>query len=129
MEQPVKKTADCFTHGAGRVKKTPISSVEIVPARRRGVTGYANIGRGSLLGNPFVVGEPLSVADCVTAYRMLLSLSPELQAEAKKLLDRDWPGGIVRIGCPCNGAEKGQPCHATVIKQYLEAEIARRVSR
>jgi hypothetical protein len=145
MDKPVKKTADCFTHGAGRVKQTPISSVEIVPARRRGVTGYANVGRGSLLGNPYRVGglveyfcddeliNSLYVKDAthaVTLYRerFFWYRSPE-QKYAIALLDRDWPDGIVRLGCPCNGAEKGQPCHATVIKAYLEAEIARRVSR
>ncbi len=100
--------------------------VEIVPARRRGVTGYVNVGRGWRLGNPFVVGDPLNAADCVTAYRLMLSLSPDVQAEARKLLDREWPDGVIRLGCPCNGVEKGQPCHATVIKEYLEAEIARR---
>lgn len=105
------------------------SRVEIVPARRAGVTGYANVGRGSLLGNPFIAGEPLNVQDCVTAYRLLFSLSPELQAEARRLLDRDWPGGVVRLGCPCNGVEKGQPCHASVIKEFLDAKIARREGR
>lgn len=99
--------------------------VEIVPARRKGITGYANVGRGSLLGNPFVVGKPLCAKDAVTAYRLYFSLSdsPNLKRHALSLLERDWPGGVVRIGCPCNGHEKGLPCHATVIKEFLEARI------
>ena len=101
------------------------TTVEIVPARRRGVTGYANVGRGTYLGNPYQVHMAASPAQVTELYRNLFNSCTGRKHEALKLLDRDWPDGIVRLGCPCNGVEKGQPCHATVIKEFLEAEIAR----
>jgi hypothetical protein len=100
--------------------------VEIVPARRAGVTGYANVGRGSLLGNLYIVGEHGDAQRCVNAFHQLFHMVPDYRKSALALLDREWPDGVVRLGCPCNGVEKGQPCHATVIKEFLEAEIARR---
>ena len=101
--------------------------VEIVPARRRGVTGYANVGRGTALGNPFSpeIGDG-NIALCVVKYELAFYKGRVRRESSLKLLDRDWPDGIVRLGCPCNGHEKGQPCHATVIKEFLEAEIERR---
>lgn len=103
--------------------------VEIVPARRAGVTGYANVGRGTLLGNPYIVGIGDSAEGCVSRYRALFHNVVDYRKSALALLSRDWPDGVVRLGCPCNGVEKGQPCHAEVIKEYLEAEIARRVGQ
>lgn len=103
--------------------------VEIVPARRAGVTGYANVGRGSLLGNPFIVGGIYGDAtNCTEKFKRLFYSVVDYRKSALALLDRDWPGGVVRLGCPCNGVEKGQSCHATVIKEFLEAEIERRSS-
>lgn len=112
--------------------------VEIVPARRAGVTGYVSVGRGTALGNPFRIdhGDPNGRADAVDCFRRWFNSNSVIleeslrviyaREEARKLLDRDWPDGVVRIGCPCNGHEKGQPCHATVIQEFLEAEIAQR---
>jgi hypothetical protein len=98
--------------------------VEIVPARRAGVTGYANVGRGTFLGNPYQVHDACTPAQAVELYRQLFHSCTGRQHDARKLLSRDWPDGVVRLGCPCNGHEKGQPCHATVIKEFLEAEIS-----
>lgn len=96
-------------------------SVEIVKCRTKGVTGYANVGRGSRLGNPYVY--PMDTSRAVYEFsREVMSWGDD----ASDLLSRDWPDGIVKIACPCNGVFKGQPCHATVIKEYLEAEIERR---
>ena len=115
--------------------------VEIVPARRAGVTGYANVGRGTLLGNPYQVGtRVLSRSQYVTISSPSIAVAlflgywndptnDGLHRIALALLSRDWPDGVVRLGCPCNGVEKGLPCHATVIKEYLEAEIARRAEK
>jgi hypothetical protein len=103
--------------------------VEIVPCRTKGVTGYANVGRSTGLGNPYGVSSAVSAEEAVRRYRerfyregSMIALS--LQNHAKKLLARDWPNGVVRIACPCNGVFKGQPCHATVIKKYLEAQLS-----
>jgi hypothetical protein len=60
----------------------------------------------------------------VELYRQIFHSCTGRQHDARKLLSRDWPDGVVRLGCPCNGHEKGQPCHATVIKEFLEAEIS-----
>ncbi len=118
--------------------------VEIVPARRAGVTGYANVGRGTLLGNPYVPGhfyevyravdgvkfdKIRDVKHAVQLYTILFYSCTGRKHDALKLLSRDWPDGVVRLGCPCNGVERGLPCHATVIKEYLEAEIARRAEK
>lgn len=103
--------------------------VEIVPARRKGITGYADVGRGTLLGNPFVKDVHGDAAECVRLFRCAVNNQRSYRHFINKLLERDWPGGVVRIACPCNGYEKGQPCHATVIKEFLESEIGRRASK
>jgi hypothetical protein len=114
------------------------TTVEIVPCRTKGITGYANVGRGSYLGNPYRVGRYFEVyrgvngekfdevkdaKHAVQLYTILFYSCTGRQHEARKLLLRDWPDGVVRIACPCNGVFKGQPCHATVIRDYLMAQI------
>lgn len=111
------------------------TSVEIVASRHKGVTGYAGIGRSTFLGNPYAVGQRYETyrgaqgvrfgkvrdaAHAVELYRLLFS-----SCTARQLLSREWPEGVVRLACPCNGALKGVPCHASVIKEFLEAEIAK----
>ena len=104
--------------------------VEIVPARRKGITGYANVGRGTLLGNPYKADVYTgNQAIPVLQYAELFRAVRDYRIAALRLLEREWPGGVVRIACPCNGYEKGQPCHATVIKEFLESEIGRRASK
>lgn len=120
------------------------TSVEIVASRHKGVTGYAGIGRSTFLGNPYAVGQRYETyrgaqgvrwgkvrdaAHAVELYRLLFSGCTGRQSEARKLLTRDWPDGVVRIACPCNGALKGEACHATVVKEFLEREIAERGER
>lgn len=108
------------------------TTVEIVRARRKGITGYVNVGRGTLLGNPFKTlanGGHYSQIRTVELFRELFySQNPcdPARGAAINLLSRDYPDGVIRIGCPCNGAIKRQPCHATVIKEFLEGEIALR---
>jgi hypothetical protein len=105
------------------------TTVEIVPARRAGITGYASVGRGSALGNPFKIDrcDPNGAADAVDCYRRWFHswLQADMRRDALELLCRDWPDGVVRIACPCNRALKGDPCHATVIKEFLEIAIER----
>ena len=123
----VNKTAVSFTRHDEHVKEMPKTvRVEIVPARRAGVTGYANVGRATWLGNPYTVHDACTPAQSVELYRTLFNSCTGRKHDALALLSRDWPDGVVRLGCPCNGVEKGLPCHATVIKEFLEAEIARR---
>ena len=100
-------------------------SVEIVKARTKGITGYASLARGTGLGNPFKIWKQGGVTDVVESYGVLFygNLGADLRNHTKKLLERDWPDGVVRVACPCNGTFKGQPCHASVIKEYLERII------
>lgn len=104
------------------------TSVEIVAARRAGVTGYASVGRGTALGNPYkalATSGHYSQTRVVELFSELFLSSPVRQDAALALLSREWPDGVVRIACPCNGALKGEPCHASVIKEFLEGEIAK----
>ena len=104
--------------------------VKIVPARRKGITGYASVGRGTLLGNPYKADVYTgNQAIPVLQYAELFRTVRDYRIAAAALLDRDWPDGVVRIACPCNGVEKGQPCHATVIKEFLESEIEKRAKK
>jgi hypothetical protein len=104
------------------------TTVEIVAARRKGITGYANVGRGTALGNPFKIdrGDPNGATDAVDCFRRWFHswLQADMRRDALALLSREWPEGVVRIACPCNGALKGEACHATVVKEFLEGEIA-----
>ncbi len=116
-----------------RVEIKP-TRVEIVQARSAGVKGYASVARGTGLGNPYkaIEGTAISTAEeAVKSYGRLFrgELGGEIREIALRLLERDWPEGVVLIGCPCNGAFKGLPCHATVIKHFLETQIRQRERR
>lgn len=107
------------------------TTVEIVASRRKGITGYASVGRGTLLGNPYkalATNGHYTQSRVVELFRELFLSSPVRQDAALELLARDWPEGVVRIACPCNGALRGEPCHASVIKEFLEAEITKEAS-
>jgi hypothetical protein len=101
-------------------RRVPPVKVEIVPARTKGIVGYASVGRGTIFGNPYT-GNDLTLV--VNRYLNWFYFHGEIQAAAEALLDRDWQDGIVRIACPCNGTFKSKPCHASVIKTFLERQI------
>lgn len=105
-----------------------LKGVEIVPARTPGVRGYASLARGTGLGNPYIVGSGSAFetpSDCVAAFWRLFysSLGTEFRIRALALLDRPWPTELVRIACPCNGRFKDQPCHASVIADFIVREL------
>ncbi len=103
--------------------------VKIVQARTKGITGYVNLGRPGPLGNPWVVSKTVSAAAAAHQYEFIVKCDPTVQKKLAELLDRETPDGTLTIACPCNGVFKAQPCHATVIKQYLETLIAEREDR
>ena len=99
--------------------------VEIVQARQKGITGYASLARGTGLGNPYSAKDGGNT-DVVESFRVLFYeplAGRKLRDAALSLLERDWPDGVVRIACPCNGTFKGQPCHASIIKKFIERNI------
>jgi Domain of unknown function (DUF4326) len=117
-----------------------VQRIEIVQARTKGVTGYVNLGRPGPFGNPFNSVQkgdkrPNAIAffrkEDVKNFDFLLRVAYHKDAVLRRkailaLLDRETESGTLTIACPCNGVFKGQPCHATVIKEFLDAELARR---
>jgi hypothetical protein len=103
--------------------------VEIVPARRKGVTGYVSVGRGSRWGNPYVVGVHGDAGECVREFAECLRLLNEVDAPRMRdagiaALARRATDGLLRIACPCNGlfADPPAPCHSLPLAQwYAEA--------
>jgi hypothetical protein len=118
-----------------------VQRIEIVQARTKGITGYVNVGRGTIFGNFYEIGvhclHPTgnysktieSLAESVAWFQEFWNRPTgayNARQAAIAFLDRETPDGTLTIACPCNGTFKGQPCHATVIKEFLDAELARR---
>lgn len=71
---------------------------------------YIGRGRGSIWGNPFVVGADGDRLQVIEKYRRHLKKSPELMAALPSLKGK-------RLGCFC--APKA--CHGDVIVEFVEA--------
>lgn len=111
----------------------PISEVKIVPGRKKGVTGYKFIGRGTGLGNPFAVSETRCAEEAVILFSVWAreggesivrrAIADLVYEDTGKTVLRKYPDGVLCIACPCNGAFKHSACHATIVKELIEQEI------
>lgn len=84
------------------------------------------VDRSTKWGNPYVVGEHGTAADCVYAYRAMLSgylrVVPappiETQQAYRAMLGRDYRElAGKRLACWCR---EGQPCHADALAEAVE---------
>lgn len=102
------------------------SKIEVVPARTKGVTGYINLGRPSLLGNPYKKGRfgIDTTHKAVEMFRTHLysSSGVAMRERAQSILKSETASGngVIKLACPCNGVLRNTPCHAFVIKEYLD---------
>lgn len=80
------------------------------------------IGRGSVLGNPFVVGRDGSREEVIAEYRVWLW--DKIQKRDKKVLDalkwiivreRNERGSVIKLSCYC----KPKACHGDVIVKAI----------
>lgn len=67
------------------------------------------IGRGSIWGNPFVIGKHGTRAEVIEQYEAYLLDSPELFSKVSTLRGKT-------LGCFC----KPQPCHGDVLAKYAD---------
>ena len=77
--------------------------MKVVNKRKEHYTHY--IGRGSIFGNPFVIGKDGSREEVIQKYREYAPTNPELMKAIKEL-----PKDAI-LGCYC----KPQTCHGDVI--------------
>jgi hypothetical protein len=69
------------------------------------------IGRGSIWGNPFVIGKDGDRAEVIRKYEDYLSESPNLIKRLPELIGK-------RIACFC----APQACHGDVLKRWAESD-------
>lgn len=86
---------------------SPAQPIRVVNKRREPFDVY--IGRGSIWGNPFVIGRHGTREDVVRAYEQLLASSPDLIAQLPTLRGK-------RLGCFCAPLA----CHGDVLKKWAE---------
>jgi hypothetical protein len=91
--------------------------------------GAIYVGRGSVYGNPFVVGADGTAADCARLYRLLLgglvclscAATPAAQEAARRsALDHIGQLRGRDLACWCR---RGQPCHADVLLDLANAPL------
>lgn len=87
--------------------KTPVPEIQVVNKRREPYDVY--IGRGSIWGNPFVIGRDGDRAEVIRKFEEYLAASPELIARLPELLGK-------RIACFCAPLA----CHGDVLKRWAE---------
>jgi len=80
--------------------------IQVVNVRDGGYTIY--IGRGSCLGNPFVIGKDGDRNQVIEKYRVWLPDQPELMKTLDSLRDEI-------LGCYCHPL----PCHGDVLVQLV----------
>lgn len=73
------------------------------------------IGRGSVFGNPFVIGVDGNREEVIEKFRVYFYEKIANDTSFKRRV-RDLKGK--RLGCHC----KPKPCHGDVIKEYIENE-------
>ncbi|MFF2053745.1 DUF4326 domain-containing protein [Leifsonia sp. NPDC058194] len=83
--------------------------VPIRVVNKRKETYDVYIGRGSIWGNPFVIGRDGDRAEVIRKYEAYLASRPELIARLPELRGK-------RIGCFC----APQACHGDVLKCWAE---------
>lgn len=103
----------------------------VVRARQKGVTGYVNVSRPTIFGNPYKVGEVnsagkrLTLQDVLRLYTNHLNhfmQDDEFRAAALALRGKT-------IGCQCAGAEGGgidpetgaPRCHAAILASVIDS--------
>ena len=84
-----------------------IEPIRVVNKRRESFDVY--IGRGSIWGNPFVIGRDGDRAEVIRKYEAYLASQPELIVRLPELRGK-------RIGCFC----APQACHGDVLKRWAE---------
>jgi hypothetical protein len=67
------------------------------------------IGRGSIWGNPFVIGRHGDRAAVIRRYETYFLSKPELQAQVHTLRDK-------RLGCFC----MPKACHGEILAKYAD---------
>lgn len=72
------------------------------------------IGRGTVWGNPFVIGKDGDRAEVIEKYEQYLSENKQLIARLTELLGK-------RIACFC----APQACHGDVLKRWAERSLTR----
>jgi len=95
-------------------------SIEVVKIRECANAVY--IGRGSPLGNPFVIGKDGNrdeVCDKYEAYfeQQLKRSGSSVEKEIRRLKALLEEHGMLKLGCFC----APQRCHGDTIKKHLEA--------
>lgn len=85
----------------------------------QGGKGYVYIGRPSVLGNPYVIGQHGNRAQVIALYEQWLrgKLAEEGSNPQKREIERIKSLGVdIYLGCWCSP----QRCHGDVIKKILE---------
>jgi hypothetical protein len=88
---------------------TPGTTAPIRVVNKRREAFDVHIGRGSIWGNPFVIGRDGDRAEVIRKYELYLETKPELIARLPELRGK-------RIGCFC----APQACHGDVLKRWAE---------
>lgn len=91
-----------------------MAKTKVINIRTNTTSGYVYIGRPSVWGNPYKIGEDGTREQVIDLYRSyitrLLSREPHLKQELEQLR-----GEI--LGCYC----KPLPCHGDVLVELLDA--------
>lgn len=86
-----------------------ITTVVNIKGKLKGMDYDTYIGRGSIWGNPFIVGVDGDRDEVIQKYRQYLLHSPKLIAKISTLKGH-------RLGCFC----KPEACHGDVLAYYAE---------
>jgi hypothetical protein len=82
------------------------------------------VARPSIFGNPFEIGKDGTRAEVIVKYEEYfirqVAVNVMFQNEFKKLVNLAAQGDL-RLACWCHP----KPCHAAVIKKYIEIELSK----
>lgn len=92
-----------------------IGRASVVHCKRQPYDVYIGRGKGSIFGNPFVIGPDGSRSDVIAKFRAWLPDQPQLMAKVHEL------HGKV-LGCFC----APQACHGHVLAEFAEAAFRQR---
>ena len=83
-------------------------STTVVNKRKHDYDVY--IGRGSIWGNPYVIGKDGTRAEVLDKYRQYLESSPDLLLQVYSLRGKT-------LGCYCAPL----PCHGDILAEYADS--------
>jgi len=84
-------------------------TVKIVHCKKEQYDIY--IGRGSIWGNPYTIGEHGNRKEVIAKYKIHLKNSPQLLDQINNLRDKT-------LGCHC----KPKDCHGDVLKELVDGK-------